>query len=90
MTRLNNSVDAPSQITVQGGGKLPRGFNSSYTYLFNFLGAVFASIAFFQNICSMVGTVAGAAIYSASVNFYSGFAFIVMTGLNVVAFILLS
>ncbi|KAK3093015.1 hypothetical protein FSP39_010055 [Pinctada imbricata] len=52
-------------------------------------GAVFASIAFFENICTMVGSVAGGAIYSATVGFFRGFAFFVMAGYNAIALLLL-
>lgn len=50
---------------------------------------MFGGIALFENICFMVGSVAGGAIYSETVAFLPGFAFWVMAGYNVIALFLL-
>lgn len=52
-------------------------------------GSMFGGIALFENICFMVGSVAGGAIYSETVAFLPGFAFWVMAGYNVIALFLL-
>lgn len=52
-------------------------------------GSMFGGIALFENVCFMVGSVAGGAIYSETVSFLPGFAFWVMAGYNVIALFLL-
>ncbi|XP_022329604.2 lysosomal proton-coupled steroid conjugate and bile acid symporter SLC46A3-like [Crassostrea virginica] len=52
-------------------------------------GSMFGGIALFENVCFMVGSVAGGAIYSETVSFLPGFAFWVMAGFNLIALFLL-
>ena len=58
-------------------------------FFFYSTGSMFGGIALFENVCFMVGSVAGGAIYSETVSFLPGFAFWVMAGFNLIALFLL-
>jgi hypothetical protein len=52
-------------------------------------GAVFGSLAFVENVCSLSGSVIGNAIYSETVSFYRGTVYLVFGGFTVLALFLL-
>ncbi|KAK3094197.1 hypothetical protein FSP39_025340 [Pinctada imbricata] len=52
-------------------------------------GSIFGAIAFFENICSMSGSVIAGAIYSVTVPIYKGFVFFVLASYSVIAAVLL-
>lgn len=52
-------------------------------------GTLFGSIAIVENICNLVGSVLGGAIYSATVSYYRGMAYLVLAGFMLIALILL-
>ena len=53
------------------------------------LGAIFAVIAFAENVCSLVSSVINGAIYSNTVSFMRGFVFLVCAGYYVIPLVLL-
>lgn len=58
-------------------------------FMFVTTGTLFGSIAIVENICNLVGSVLGGAIYSATVSYYRGMAYLVLAGFMLIALILL-
>ena len=83
-----NNVDCEVKLTID---QTKASLFIIYMHIFIIcnLGSLFAGIAFCENICIMVGSAAAGAMYSATVDVFSGFAFLVMAGYNVVALVLL-
>lgn len=53
------------------------------------IGTLFGSIAIVENICNLSGAVLGGAIYSTTVSFYRGMAYLILAGFLGIAFVLL-
>lgn len=58
-------------------------------FMFVTTGTLFGSIAIVENVCNLVGSVLGGAIYSATVSYYRGMAYLVLAGFMLIALILL-
>ncbi|XP_048736944.2 solute carrier family 46 member 3-like isoform X2 [Ostrea edulis] len=77
-------------VGSMGMSALPmiRGIMSKMTPPHN-QGAMFGSLAVVENICNLLGSVLGSAIYSENVSFYKGTAYLVFAGFMSIALILL-